>query len=104
MAVFYSDIIHCAYGASKPSIVQLTKYIAIQNVKNKIPCKSVALGLILTLAAKDNMSNHFLDIFAKYDESKFITGQTIKVEGGHYLLGHANFNMYFLTFMSTEFT
>ena len=74
--------------------------------KNNIRCNSVAPGLILTPAAKNNMPEPVLSIFEKYnalpyhgeaddigytvlflasDESKFITGQTIQVEGGHYM-------------------
>lgn len=106
MAGFHGDIIRSAYGASKAGVVNLTKYIATQYGKDKIRCNAVAPGLILTPAAKNNLSNELLDIFSKYnalpyhgepediaqtvlflasDESKFITGQTIKVEGGHYL-------------------
>jgi NAD(P)-dependent dehydrogenase (short-subunit alcohol dehydrogenase family) len=61
----------------------------------------MAPGLILTPAAKNNMPHAVLDIALPYhgeaddigytvlflasDESKFITGQTIQVEGGHYI-------------------
>lgn len=66
----------------------------------------MAPGLILTPAAKNNMPQAVLDIFGKFnalpyhgeaddigytvpflasEESKFITGQTIQVEGGHYI-------------------
>jgi NAD(P)-dependent dehydrogenase (short-subunit alcohol dehydrogenase family) len=106
MAAFASDTVRSAYGASKAAVVQLTKYIATQYGKDNIRCNGVAPGLILTPAAKNNLPPALLDIFAKYnalpyhgeaddigntvlflasDESKFITGQTIQVEGGHYL-------------------
>ncbi len=106
MAGYFSDAIRSAYGASKAGVVNLTKYISTQYGKNKIRCNAVAPGLILTPAAKNNMSPEVLDIFAKFnalpyhgepedightvvflasDESKFITGQTIQVEGGHYI-------------------
>lgn len=106
MAAFAGDATRSAYGASKAAVVNLTRYIAAQYGKNNIRCNSVAPGLILTPAAKNNMPEPVLSIFEKYnalpyhgeaddigytvlflasDESKFITGQTIQVEGGHYM-------------------
>lgn len=117
MAGFTGDTIRAAYGASKAAVVNLTKYIATQYGKDNIRCNAVAPGLILTPAAKNNMPPEVLDIFAKYnmlpyhgepddigytvlflasDESKFITGQTIQVEGGHYIANPSisDFNEY----------
>lgn len=97
--------------------MNLTRYIAAQYGKDKIRCNGVAPGLILTPAAKQNMPPGVLDIFAKYnalpyhgeaddightvlflasDESKLITGQTIQVEGGHYMANPsiADFNQF----------
>ncbi|MET3548449.1 NAD(P)-dependent dehydrogenase (short-subunit alcohol dehydrogenase family) [Paenibacillus favisporus] len=106
MAGFTGDSIRSTYGASKAAVVNLTRYIATQYGASGIRCNAVAPGLILTPAAKNNMPPQVLDIFAKYnklpyhgepddigytvlflasDESKFITGQTIQVEGGHYI-------------------
>ncbi len=106
MAGFASDAVRSAYGASKAAVVNLTMYIATQYGKDKIRCNAVAPGLILTPAAMRNMPEEVLDIFGKFnalpyhgeaddightvvflasDESKFITGQTIQVEGGHYI-------------------
>lgn len=117
MGGFASDAIRTAYGASKAAVVNLTKYIATQYGKDFIRCNAVAPGLILTPAAENNMSGAVLDIFKKYnalpyngepddigytvlflasDESKYITGQTIKVEGGHYIANPtiADFNAF----------
>ncbi|MEK4027544.1 MULTISPECIES: SDR family oxidoreductase [Bacillaceae] len=106
MAAFAGDALRSAYGASKAAVVNLTRYIAAQYGKDGIRCNGVAPGLILTPAAKNNMPEEVLNIFAKFnalpyhgeaddigytalflasDESKFITGQTIQVEGGHYI-------------------
>ncbi|MBB4824740.1 NAD(P)-dependent dehydrogenase (short-subunit alcohol dehydrogenase family) [Sporosarcina luteola] len=106
MAGFASDAIRTAYGASKAAVVHLTSYIATQYGKDRIRCNAVAPGLILTPAAEQNLPKEVQDIFLKYnalpyngepedigytvlflasDESKYITGQTIKVEGGHYI-------------------
>ncbi|NOV02685.1 SDR family NAD(P)-dependent oxidoreductase [Paenibacillus planticolens] len=117
MAAFAGDSVRSAYGASKAAVVNLTRYIAAQYGKDKIRCNGVAPGLILTPAAKQSMPPAVLDIFAKYnalpyhgeaddightvlflasDESKFITGQTIQVEGGHYMANPsiADFNQF----------
>jgi len=106
MAAFASDQIRSAYGASKAAVVQLTKYIATQYGKDCIRCNAIAPGLIMTPAAKNNLPQKMLDIFTKYnalpyngeaedigyavvylasDESKFMTGQTLEIEGGHYM-------------------
>lgn len=106
MAGFTGDVVRSAYGASKAAVVNLTRYTATQYGKDKIRCNGIAPGLILTPAAKSNLSTEVLAIFEKYnalpyhgeaddigytalflasDESKFITGQTIQVEGGHYI-------------------
>lgn len=106
MAGFAGDSLRSAYGASKAAVVNLTRYIASQYGKDNIRCNAVAPGLILTPAAKKNLPPAVLNIFEKYnalpyhgepedigytvlflasDESKFITGQTIQVEGGHYM-------------------
>ncbi|WP_419887171.1 SDR family NAD(P)-dependent oxidoreductase [Neobacillus niacini] len=117
MAGFSGDALRSAYGASKAAVVNLTRYIAAQYGKNNIRCNAVAPGLILTPAAANNIPPAVLGIFEKYnalpyhgeaddigftvlflasDESKFITGQTIQVEGGHYMANPsiADFNEY----------
>ncbi|WP_029329996.1 SDR family NAD(P)-dependent oxidoreductase [Exiguobacterium oxidotolerans] len=106
MSAFAGDSIRSAYGTSKAGVVQLTKYIATQYGKDQIRCNAIAPGLILTPAAKANMSPSLLATFEKYnalpyhgeaddighavvflasDESKFMTGQTLQIEGGHYI-------------------
>lgn len=117
MAAFAGDALRSAYGASKAAVVNLTRYIAVQYGKDNIRCNAVAPGLILTPAAKNNMPPAVQNIFMKYnalpyhgeaedigntvlflasDESKFITGQTIQVDGGHYNANPsiADFNEY----------
>ena len=106
MAAFASDSIRSGYGASKAAVVHLTKYIATQYGKDNIRCNGVAPGLILTPAATNNLPDNlraefqrhnalpyhgepddigYAVLFLASDESKFMTGQTIQIEGGHYL-------------------
>lgn len=101
-----SDSIRTGYGTSKAGVVHLTKYIATQYGKDNIRCNAIAPGLILTPAAVNNLPEKMIEIFTKYnalpyngqpddighavvflasDESKFMTGQTMQIEGGHYM-------------------
>lgn len=106
MSAYASDVIRSAYGASKAAVVHLTKYIATQYGKDNIRCNGIAPGLIMTPAAENNLSPDLQAMFMKYnalpyhgqpedigwpvvflasDESKFMTGQTMQIEGGHYM-------------------
>ncbi|WP_217587104.1 SDR family NAD(P)-dependent oxidoreductase [Lentibacillus saliphilus] len=106
MAAYASDSIRSAYGSTKAAVNHLTSYIATQYGKDHIRCNGVAPGLIMTPAAEKNIPDPLKETFLKHnalpyhgedddigytmlflasDESKFITGQTIQVEGGHYL-------------------
>ncbi|GEK33295.1 SDR family NAD(P)-dependent oxidoreductase [Kurthia sibirica] len=106
MGGFASDAIRTGYGTSKAGVVHLTKYIATQYGKDNIRCNAIAPGLILTPAAINNLPAKMIEIFTKYnalpyngeaddighavvflasDESKFMTGQTMQIEGGHYM-------------------
>ncbi|MUV37718.1 3-hydroxybutyrate dehydrogenase [Lentibacillus sp. JNUCC-1] len=106
MAGSASDSIRTAYGSTKAAVNHLTKYVATQYGKDSIRCNGVAPGLIMTPAAEQNIpetiNKEFLRhnalpyhgeaddigytiLFLASDESKFITGQVIDVEGGHYI-------------------
>lgn len=105
-AAVAGDAIRSAYGASKTAVTGLTRYIATQYGKDKIRCNAIAPGLILTPAAKENLPAEVREIFMKYnalpyhgepedightalflasDDSKFMTGQLLVVDGGHYM-------------------
>ena len=105
-AAVAGDSVRSAYGASKTAVTGLSRYIATQYGKDNIRCNSIAPGLILTPAAKNNLPDEVRDIFMKYnalpyhgepedigntvlflasDESKFMTGQLLVVDGGHYM-------------------
>ena len=98
---------YSAYAVSKAGIENLTRYVAAQHGKQGIRCNALAPGLIVTPATADNyagpagemMLAHHLTprlgnvddianavLFLASDESAFITGQIINVDGG--LLSH----------------
>ncbi len=106
MAAFKGDFMRTVYGSAKAAVVNLTQYVAVQYGKQNIRCNAVAPGLIMTPAAQKHVPDFMKDLFIKFnvlpyhgepkdiaytvlflasDESKFITGQTIEVEGGHYI-------------------
>ena len=106
MAAFNGDFMRTTYGSSKAGVVSLTRYVAAQYGKQNIRCNAVAPGLIMTPAAIHHVPDFMKELFLKFnalpyhgepndiaytvlflasDESKFITGQTIEVEGGHYI-------------------
>lgn len=97
------DLSRTAYGVSKAAILFLTKEIAVQYARQRIRCNSVLPGYTQTDAAKDNMSEEFLNAFLKNvplnrpgypqdianavaflasDEASFITGHLLPVAGG----------------------
>jgi NAD(P)-dependent dehydrogenase (short-subunit alcohol dehydrogenase family) len=93
-----------AYGVSKAAIITLTQYVATQHGKEGIRCNAIAPGLIVTPSTASTyasgpfgemMLRHHLtprlgkpeDIasmvaFLASDESQFVTGQVISVDGG----------------------
>ncbi|MGP4005196.1 SDR family NAD(P)-dependent oxidoreductase [Streptomyces sp. 4N124] len=101
------DLRNPAYGASKAAIINLTKYVATQYGKQGVRCNAIAPGFIVTPASDDSahgaireaMLRHHLTprlglpedvasavVFLASDESVFITGHTLRVDGG--LLAH----------------
>lgn len=95
---------HSAYAASKAGIVALTKYVATQHGKEGIRCNAISPGLVVTPATEKSyaasgvgemMLRHHLTprlgkpddiayavIYLASEESAFVTGQTLFVDGG----------------------
>jgi NAD(P)-dependent dehydrogenase (short-subunit alcohol dehydrogenase family) len=102
------DYGHPAYGAAKSAVARLTTYTAAEYGKRGIRCNAIAPGLIVTDHTsttyakgpmRDLMLRHHLTprlgepddvanivLFLASDESTYITGQVIGVDGG--LLTH----------------
>ncbi|MFD2469055.1 SDR family NAD(P)-dependent oxidoreductase [Amycolatopsis silviterrae] len=100
---FSGDTVHVAYAASMAAKYSLTRSIAASHGKAGIRCAAVATGLVLSPTARKNLSP---DKLAAYDANllvpdfaeprdvaetivflaspgaKYITGQTIIVDGG----------------------
>lgn len=103
------DSSRIAYGSSKGAILVMTKYIATQHGRDGVRCNAILPGLILDAGLEEkvpdlaNMTKRHLllgrngrpeDIaglaaFLGSDDSAFITGQAIGVDGG--LLTHQPF-------------
>jgi NAD(P)-dependent dehydrogenase (short-subunit alcohol dehydrogenase family) len=96
------DITRIAYGTSKAAVIMLSKYIAAQHGRQKIRCNSILPGPILNDSLRQYpdlvriIERHALtpriglpeDIaaMAAYlaaDESAYVTGQALSVDGGH---------------------
>lgn len=96
-----------AYGCAKAGVSQLTQYVATSFGRDNIRCNAVAPSLILTSTAKAavplelqeaNLASTLLPFlgepedvgnmvaFLASDDARFITGQTIRVDGG--MLAH----------------
>ena len=96
------DLARIAYGSTKGAIITMTKYVATQYGRQGIRCNAIAPGVVLTAALeatvpglKEIIARHVLtpefgtpdDIaalaaFLASDESRYITGESIGINGG----------------------
>ncbi|MCI0996994.1 SDR family NAD(P)-dependent oxidoreductase [Pseudomonas corrugata] len=97
------DLVRPAYGASKAALITATQYIATAYGKRGIRANALAPGVIMTEALKSTLPAPVLDLlllshltpyvgtpqdvaaatlFLASDDARFITGQTLPVDGG----------------------
>lgn len=97
-----ADVARVAYGASKAAVISLTQYIATQHGKDRIRCNAFAPGPVVTPVSQSMAADLFqiisrhmpmgelgtpadaaaLAAFLACDDSRYINGQTIIMDGG----------------------
>jgi NAD(P)-dependent dehydrogenase (short-subunit alcohol dehydrogenase family) len=102
-AALSGDRTRLAYGVSKSGVHTLTMYVATSEGKHGVRANTIVPGLIVTDAVRAHLSEHVIDrlgratltpylgepkdvadlvVFLASEQSRYITGQMITVDGG----------------------
>jgi len=105
-----------SYAVSKAAINTLTQYVAVQHGKENIRCNAIAPGLIITPATEPTWASEdgpgkimlrhnatarlgkpadiaYAAVYLASDESEYLTGQLLRVDGGSTILQPFNADM-----------
>ncbi|MEL5953340.1 SDR family NAD(P)-dependent oxidoreductase [Streptomyces sp. CLV115] len=103
VAALVGDVLQTSYGAVKAAVVSITKSIAVQYGPQNVRCNAIAPGAVMTPALENNLPEDVVEalrrgnalpylgspedightmVFLASDESRYLTGQLLVVDGG----------------------